>query len=187
MTRAAAQIKAIETVYKGYRFRSRLEARWAVFFDTLDLPYEYELEGFELGGGLRYLPDFFLPDLGVHVEVKPHEKLSKAEIHKLVKFAADHDQCTLLIVGSPTSESMYYLNRFSLPSWRELEEHADEDDLRAVFWEQAREGSVQIAPLPKQGGWHLVYRELPAYYDYARSEALLAAKQARFEHGEKPR
>jgi hypothetical protein len=26
--------KAIETHYKGYRFRSRLEARWAVFFDT---------------------------------------------------------------------------------------------------------------------------------------------------------
>ena len=28
------EIKAIETVYKGYRFRSRLEARWAVFFDA---------------------------------------------------------------------------------------------------------------------------------------------------------
>jgi len=26
-------IKAIETQYRGYRFRSRLEARWAVFFD----------------------------------------------------------------------------------------------------------------------------------------------------------
>lgn len=27
--------QVIETEYKGYRFRSRLEARWAVFFDTL--------------------------------------------------------------------------------------------------------------------------------------------------------
>ena len=27
-------IKAIPTEYKGYRFRSRLEARWAVFFDA---------------------------------------------------------------------------------------------------------------------------------------------------------
>lgn len=26
-------IKAIDTIYKGYKFRSRLEARWAVFFD----------------------------------------------------------------------------------------------------------------------------------------------------------
>jgi hypothetical protein len=50
-------IRPIETVYKGYRFRSRLEARWAVFFDTLGLPWEYEPEGFELPAG-RYLPDF---------------------------------------------------------------------------------------------------------------------------------
>ena len=35
-------IKPIETIYKGYRFRSRLEARWAVFFDALGIEYEYE-------------------------------------------------------------------------------------------------------------------------------------------------
>ena len=40
--------KAIETVYNGYRFRSRLEARWAVFFDALGVKYEYEAEGFEM-------------------------------------------------------------------------------------------------------------------------------------------
>lgn len=50
--------RAIETRYKGYRFRSRLEARWAVFFDALGLRWEYEPEGFELPGGVRYLPDF---------------------------------------------------------------------------------------------------------------------------------
>lgn len=50
-------IKAIETRYKGYRFRSRLEARWAVFFDALGLKWDYEPEGFELAAG-RYLPDF---------------------------------------------------------------------------------------------------------------------------------
>lgn len=52
------RVKAIETQYKGYRFRSRLEARWAVFFDALGLKWEYEPEGFELGAGVRYLPDF---------------------------------------------------------------------------------------------------------------------------------
>ena len=52
------EIKAIETVYNGYRFRSRLEARWAVFFDAAGIKYEYEPEGFDLGGGLYYLPDF---------------------------------------------------------------------------------------------------------------------------------
>jgi hypothetical protein len=50
-------MKPIETNYKGYRFRSRLEARWAVFFDALGVPWEYEPEGFETSAGW-YLPDF---------------------------------------------------------------------------------------------------------------------------------
>lgn len=79
-------IQAIQTEYKGYRFRSRLEARWAVFFDTLGIRYEYEKEGFELGdvitvnpetgyksvfvGGIRYLPDFYLPNQNYWIEIK---------------------------------------------------------------------------------------------------------------------
>ncbi len=62
-------IKPIETIYNGYRFRSRLEARWAVFFDTLGVQYIYEREGFDLGG-IWYLPDFWLPDLNCWVEIK---------------------------------------------------------------------------------------------------------------------
>jgi hypothetical protein len=65
-------IKAIETRYKGFRFRSRLEARWAVFFDTLGLPFRYEVEGYVLGDGRRYLPDFWLGnDDKFIVEIKP--------------------------------------------------------------------------------------------------------------------
>ena len=33
---------AVETFYKGYRFRSRLEARWAAFFDLCKWRWEYE-------------------------------------------------------------------------------------------------------------------------------------------------
>jgi hypothetical protein len=64
-------IKAIETIYKGYRFRSRLEARWAVFFDALGIQWEYEPEGFDVDGE-RYLPDFFikLEDEWFIVEIK---------------------------------------------------------------------------------------------------------------------
>ena len=56
-------MRAIETIYNGYRFRSRLEAHWAVFFDTLGVAYEYEKEGYNLGDGVRYLPDFWPPEL----------------------------------------------------------------------------------------------------------------------------
>jgi len=49
-----------------------LEARWAVFFDALGIKYEYEAEGYDLGG-VWYLPDFWLPTFagGLHCEVKP--------------------------------------------------------------------------------------------------------------------
>jgi hypothetical protein len=64
-------VKAIETRYKGYRFRSRLEARWAVFLDTLGVPYEYEPQGFDLGEAGWYLPDFWLPRDERWLEIKP--------------------------------------------------------------------------------------------------------------------
>lgn len=67
---AAMTIKVIETIYNGYRFRSRLEARWAVFFDSLGVSYEYEKEGFDLGSAGWYLPDFWLPEQQAWVEVK---------------------------------------------------------------------------------------------------------------------
>jgi hypothetical protein len=63
------RIKAIETRYAGCRFRSRLEARWAVFFDTLDIRWEYEREGLTLPSG-PYLPDFWLPEFNAWVEIK---------------------------------------------------------------------------------------------------------------------
>lgn len=41
-------LNPIETRYASCRFRSRLEARWAVVFDTLGISWQYEPEGFHL-------------------------------------------------------------------------------------------------------------------------------------------
>jgi len=43
-------VKVIETEWNGYKFRSRLEARWAVFFDNVGIEYRYEPEGFDIDG-----------------------------------------------------------------------------------------------------------------------------------------
>lgn len=59
-----SQIRSIETQYNGYRFRSRLEARAAVFFDAAGVEYEYEPEGFILSDGSWYLPDFYVKPIG---------------------------------------------------------------------------------------------------------------------------
>jgi hypothetical protein len=70
-------MKAIQTRYSGRHFRSRLEARWAVFFDVLEVDWEYELEGFDLDELGWYLPDFWLPSIDCWFEVKPKEANEK--------------------------------------------------------------------------------------------------------------
>jgi hypothetical protein len=117
-------IKAIETQYNGYRFRSRLEARWAVFFDTLGITYEYEKEGYDLDG-TWYLPDFWLPDLKLWVETKgeltwirrnawQHKDGSwytvdeSPELQLCEKFKEHQEWPMACIVGYPGAERIYF-------------------------------------------------------------------------------
>jgi len=92
-------IKAIETEYKGYRFRSRLEARWAIFFEYLGIKFEYEPEGFELTSG-RYLPDFFIPDWEIWFEVKPNKHTEQEEL-KAYELCEKSGYAVLISDGDP--------------------------------------------------------------------------------------
>jgi hypothetical protein len=92
-------LKAIETVYKGYRFRSRLEARWAVFLDALGLDYQYEHEGYDLDG-LWYLPDFWVPRWDAFVEIKP-ELPTAQEVEKCRRLSRASGKRVLLFYGTP--------------------------------------------------------------------------------------
>lgn len=87
----------IETVYRGVTFRSRLEARWALTLDCADLRWEYEPEGYALSDGTRYLPDFFLPELGCYAEVKP----TGDAFLKARAFSREAGQPLLMLAGSP--------------------------------------------------------------------------------------
>ena len=71
----------IEQVYNGIKFRSRLEARWAIFFDSINLKYEYEPEGFKFDG-YRYVPDFYFPETKTFAEVKPNGFFSEQYMKK---------------------------------------------------------------------------------------------------------
>lgn len=62
---------AIETRFHGVTYKSREEARWAVFFESLGIDAKYEPEGFELIlNRMRYLPDFYLPEQDYIIEIK---------------------------------------------------------------------------------------------------------------------
>jgi hypothetical protein len=84
-------IASIPTSYGGVMFRSRLEARWAAFFDMASWKWEYE--PIDLDG---WLPDFRVvfpcnhsECTGKHtllVEVKPYYSLDEFQGHKCTMF-----------------------------------------------------------------------------------------------------
>lgn len=96
-TKPARKIKAIETHYNGYRFRSRLEARWAVWLDHLGIKYRYEAEGFDLNGEW-YLPDFYLPEHKAWIEIKPTDPTER-EINLAELLAKGTKQCVAILAG----------------------------------------------------------------------------------------
>lgn len=63
-------IRAIETDYDAARFRSRIEARWAAFFNLIGWRYTYE--PYEVQG---WIPDFLIHGpMPLLVEVKPYSQ-----------------------------------------------------------------------------------------------------------------
>lgn len=105
------QIKAIETAYQGYRFRSRTEARWAVFFDALGVKWQYEIEGFDLGSAGWYLPDFYLPELDTYIEIKPWRQYddwpTDGKAFELAELLQEH---VVVLCGEPGPVDIYTSN-----------------------------------------------------------------------------
>lgn len=185
-------IKAIETVYKGYRFRSRAEARWAVFFDNAGIKWMYEPEGFKLSDGTMYLPDFYLPEMDCFFEVKG--VMTAIDEHKIDQFI--HDAQKAVVVGDGNMEFV------ACDCWEgyqdELYTRGEDGDISYLI--KCRDcgklyfSAEQTSPCcryccndryevqlcgrmddDEEKGWVLPM-------DYARYAAL----QARFEHGESP-
>jgi len=193
-------LKAIETRYNGYLFRSRLEARWAVFLDRLSVDYEYEVEGFDLssvpkseggrdlmGKAAWYLPDFWLPEPASWMEVKPTAP-TLIERERAARLAVASGKDVVIVVGKPwvfsehesgydgtdsgyiflggTGLSDHFYMLTACPFCRKVE---------WTFDGRADRISCKCPNPPKSVG------------DFARIQrAYLAAKRARFEHGETP-
>lgn len=180
------EIKPIETTYNGYRFRSRLEARWAVFFDAFCIMYEYEPEGFMLKYGMRYLPDFALYNVHwrgehaehylekrtqpIYVEVKGVNKYDEIRLDERVRMEEFAKHAPLIILGNiplddfSAQDSCSGLCSFSL---------LDGDNYPGFF-------TVFNNEIWFSGADHNEFSCGSA------DKALSIARQARFEYGETP-
>lgn len=179
-------IQAIETRYSGYRFRSRLEARWAVFFDNLGIPWRYEPQGYQTSHG-PYLPDFEI-GLGdgreVFVEVKPDSNTEEdprwhevAEQINPIYVSGDIPNERDLKRGSHGDDLMHHYGRY----WDNCHMFCICEKCGAVGIEFSASWG-RITCCKESDG-----NDGPGNGDHPRIlAAFKSARQARFEHGENP-
>jgi len=171
------RLKAIETKYNGHRFRSRREARWAVFFDFLGIKFRYEEEGFDLDG-VWYLPDFWLPDLGVWLEIKGYAP-NYEEQEKAALLALRSDAPVLICWANFDSDT----SADSIAFWKD--EHGvfhSEGHWRFINWYGPPEQGSEIRIVNRDHNKWFAGETLP--FAPGIDAAMKAARQARFEHGE---
>jgi hypothetical protein len=215
---------AIETAYKGYRFRSRLEARWAVFFDALGIEWQYEPEGFkvrlpafqagEQETVYRYLPDFYLPKSGTWVEVKGSDAALHADAERLtwmLDFSSplpdmtdsdDHSDvdCSAAVRLDRRAHAYGLLLLGDIPEpvqgfvLHPIVRHHKGLIKRYAYFVQSELQIMHYGPyLPRDDGdcmymseatLRAVRLKTPLQYDPKVTAAYIAARSARFEHGE---
>lgn len=170
------EIKPLETLYAGRLFRSRTEARWAVFFDKMGFRWEYEKEGYDLYG-IKYLPDFWLTDFNMFFEVKG-KKPTEIELEKCQRLANKTKFKTLIGIGQP---SEYGQIKVCFP--KESDSSNFKDSLFAFYqdrcntneyWLVSTDGGFSIGPNTgdDHGKYPIVTKEL--------LDALSAASAERF-------
>lgn len=123
--------QAIPTQWKGVLYRSRLEARYAVLFECLNIKYNYERGKTRVllknGIVVDYQPDFVIPEiecnehfpLPLYVEVKgadSYESISIPERMKIEAFAENH---SLIVLGNlPYRASEFFQKPDALFSYK---------------------------------------------------------------------
>lgn len=165
------KLKPIETMWDGHWFRSRLEARWAVLLDDLGIEYVYEPEGFKLPSGRKYLPDFFIPEFRTD---DPAIENARGDVYIEVKGNIDRDLDG--VSRAREFESCLPGDKFFLlVSAKDLE-----IDPRIRVYAADKQWDTIMKTRFYQIMW-------PLKVTAGRMEhAMLAATQARFEHGEAP-
>lgn len=192
-------LQAIETVYNGRKFRSRLEARWAVFFDAVGIKYEHEPEGFKFVAGKKvicYLPDFYLPDFDLYVEIKATREKDdgKAELFAL---CSDEPNGVLVCYGQPRDHDYRFITNWEADDGGGGSYDTDGGEFGSVHFACRRGEKTVRHILIEDNKWGRVFYKTRNVYTTGECPVagLLLnncgwaedkAAQARFEHGEKP-
>lgn len=137
-------VAAIPTTYNGTEYRSKTEARWAVFFDYMGVTFQYEPGYIQLSNGNRYLPDFFIEEFDAYFEVKPdNDVIVTAECTKARQLSIDNPAYRVwLAMGPPAADTS---NILVLEEWEvdePLENILSDTERKYIFMEDRRDEGV---------------------------------------------
>lgn len=144
------EFKAIVTAYRGYQFRSRLEAKWAVFFDLCGWKWSYE--PFDLNG---WIPDFAIGEWPTLVEIKPFFNRDEwgEQINKIANSGWNRD--VVLLGADPTWSAEHFDNAPQI-GWLLEINHVGPDEDYLIPWELHfgfTEGNGKPGLCPMMGSW----------------------------------
>jgi hypothetical protein len=142
------------TRYEDLYFRSKTEALWASIFKSLGADFDYEPETFSLHDGSFYVPDFFLCDLQIWVEIKADPPTDR-EIHKISQLCLKTSVPCFIFAGRPKAQVFAEgtrLTGFQISSalppngeWAIHRPHTGEDTSGTLLYEI-------LSPLPSLSG-----------------------------------
>lgn len=160
-------VKAIPTTYSGVNFRSRLEARWAAFFDLADWDWVYE--PIDLSG---WCPDFSLKcSKGIiYIEVKPvdiepqdYSAFSKVEPH-----IKNHIVMLCGLMPFSVSDHFNSPGKIITPNWRDqphVEHEMSCGPFNSMWADAGNQVQWSAPPKPTTRAW----RDAPAARDCWRA------------------
>ena len=152
-------VKKLRTEYNGYRFRSRLEVRWAVFFDACGIRWEYEPEVIFHSDCTRYIPSFYLLDFHCFFDVQ----------RKGVKGTKDGERAIRNISYGQRNNEWAGIIAFGDPA---------DDDLY-IFCQESNDGSAGEYENPVTIGFHPVTHKLSLFaYSDRRDRCFYTALDA---------
>lgn len=140
---------ATPTKYKDKKFRSKLEAKWAAYFQNIGAHWGYEIEtAYETPYG-NYCPDFFIPKTGWFIEVKAtRDLLSDIERNK-INYFKEHlpafSKGILTVFGDP--ENTYdkqFLNNILGVNRTENEVKLIESEISAMRFETFDNDNIYV-------------------------------------------
>ena len=87
--------------YKNQVYRREIEARWAVFFDCLDIAYDSSPRCINFSPREVYCPDFWLPEFNMYFRAMQFSEMDTSSARKEARMASDIDCASVISFGGP--------------------------------------------------------------------------------------